>query len=440
MVMELMKTSLFMALHEGMIPDFAHRCHLMNGVASAMEFLHLRGIVHRDIKSLNILLSGKDLRTAKLADFGEAKEKGFTTTHAMTMSLSTGSVASGGGGVSGTIAYQAPEVLLNQVTEASRKAEIHTFGIVLWECLTGEIPHHGKGPIQLVLLAQDQKKETMLDVPAVPPGFHDVDWLTLRNVAKACMARVAKFRPTASQVVDAMAEGPSYVFQTKPTAATIPGLPSASKPQKTNPTNTGPKTTLTIERRNKEQGRGNPWDVCFRGRVVARLENGSSFALKGIGVGEKVYLDLRGLRHTVTVRRRNPAGGNLCLRLKHKVKLKSGFTSVGESAWIEPAITGNEHLQGGFLSWESQRSGAAAPQFVPSMAPLPAKPLPARPTALPTMVVPAAAPLSAPPPVFQSTQTTIPVLTRPVYSAVYLPPTRPAPPVVNYDDDDGYDC
>ena len=92
MVMELMETSLFMALHEGKLPKLSHRRELMKGVASAMEFLHLRGIVHRDIKSLNILLSGKGLKTAKLADFGEAKDKGFATTHAMTMSLSTGTV------------------------------------------------------------------------------------------------------------------------------------------------------------------------------------------------------------------------------------------------------------------------------------------------------------------------------------------------------------
>ena len=82
-----------------------------------------------------------------------------------------------GGGVSGTIAYQAPELLLQKVTEASRKAEIHTFGIVV----TGEIPRRGKGPIQLNLLAQDDSRETMFDNPETSPGFRDRETFASTN-------------------------------------------------------------------------------------------------------------------------------------------------------------------------------------------------------------------------------------------------------------------
>ena len=130
LAMELMDTNLFMALHDGKIPSFSKRLDLLKGVASALEFLHVRGIVHQDIKSKNILLT-KGLDMAKLADFGEAKEKGFATTHAMTtISMSSTargrSASTGSGGASGTMNYQAPEVLLQRVKEASRKAEIHT--------------------------------------------------------------------------------------------------------------------------------------------------------------------------------------------------------------------------------------------------------------------------------------------------------------------------
>lgn len=95
LVMELMRTTLFDAIRAGMLSSMGQRATLLSGVASALEFLHLQGIVHRDVKSMNILLS-EDLRMAKLSDFGKAKEKGLmTTTFGMTMATTNHAATSG---------------------------------------------------------------------------------------------------------------------------------------------------------------------------------------------------------------------------------------------------------------------------------------------------------------------------------------------------------
>lgn len=263
----------------------------------------------------------------------------------------------------------------------------------------------------------------MLDLPdSVPPGlFRDADWLTLRNVARSCIRREAKHRPTASQVVAGLDGGPSYVFQTKPTLALLPGEPSVVKPVPQPSKNATHGTTLTIERRNKEQGRGNPWNVYYQGRVVQRLGNGASHSIAGLAVGGFVQLEVRGKRYTITVLRKSPTGGKLVLWLKHKVKIKSGFTTVGESVWIEPAVTGNEHLRSGYLAWSD--SGKSYP----------------------SVVVPAAAPppaLSsvAPPSSFVNPPAVNTSISGQSYSAVQFSPASGLSPVFADHDDDEYDC
>eukprot|EP00891_Asterochloris_glomerata_P007944 jgi/Astpho2/7944/Aster-06544 len=96
-------------------------------VARGMSWLHSRRVLHGDIKSSNVLLDASwDL--AKVADCGLARM------------LDTGTGLSNEHGC--TFAYAAPEVLLNQrVTVA---ADIYSYGVLLWEICTGEIPIRGQ--------------------------------------------------------------------------------------------------------------------------------------------------------------------------------------------------------------------------------------------------------------------------------------------------------
>lgn len=93
--------------------------------ALGLAFLHSNNIVHRDIKSKNILLDSNN--RAKLADVGLARmregEEYFSD------------------GITGTFAWSAPELLLNQ--RCTEKVDVYSFGVVLWELCTGEKPVRG---------------------------------------------------------------------------------------------------------------------------------------------------------------------------------------------------------------------------------------------------------------------------------------------------------
>lgn len=195
LALELMDITLYAALRSPERYENLKPLNLMKGIASAIEFLHLQGIVHRDIKSLNILLS-KDSTVAKLSDFGEAKAKGLqsTTMHGSTL---VGSAARSHGG---TVAYHSPEILLGRLAGASRKADMYAYGVVLWECSTRRIPFEKKREYDIIRLAIDETRRFLLDIPEIH-SMRSEEAKRLLTVAKMCLARFPKDRPNATQAV-----------------------------------------------------------------------------------------------------------------------------------------------------------------------------------------------------------------------------------------------
>eukprot|EP00884_Botryococcus_braunii_P012609 jgi/Botrbrau1/21349/Bobra.0184s0058.1 len=96
-------------------------------LACALDYLHNKNTIHLDVKSANVLLT-LDGR-AKLADMGLMA---LMTAHQSHASLS---------GTTGTFPYMAPEVLVEG--RASCSSDIYSFGVVLWEIVTGNIPKRG---------------------------------------------------------------------------------------------------------------------------------------------------------------------------------------------------------------------------------------------------------------------------------------------------------
>ncbi|KAK4747729.1 hypothetical protein SAY87_014315 [Trapa incisa] len=98
-------------------------------VSKGMNYLHQNNIIHRDLKAANILMDEHEV--AKVADFGVARVKAQTGV----MTAETG-----------TYRWMAPEVIEHKPYD--HKADVFSFGIVLWELLTGKLPYEYLTPLQ----------------------------------------------------------------------------------------------------------------------------------------------------------------------------------------------------------------------------------------------------------------------------------------------------
>jgi serine/threonine protein kinase len=104
---------------------------LIETLARAMHYAHLRGVVHRDLKPGNVLLAGAE-RVAKITDFGLAKR---IDAEAREVSQS--------GAIMGTAAYMAPEQAAGRVRDTGPAADVYGLGTLLYEGLTGRPPFAG---------------------------------------------------------------------------------------------------------------------------------------------------------------------------------------------------------------------------------------------------------------------------------------------------------
>jgi hypothetical protein len=117
---------------------------LAQALAGALEHAHRRGVVHRDVKPGNVLLSGgADGGTWKLADFGLAKR----------LDAGGGEAKTRTGAFLGTPAYAAPEQARGQNREVGPLADVYSLGAVLYECLTGRPPFNDPDPVETLLQA-----------------------------------------------------------------------------------------------------------------------------------------------------------------------------------------------------------------------------------------------------------------------------------------------
>src|SRR5579871_787552 len=121
-------------IRRGPLP-LVEACHAIQNVASALDYIHAQGVIHRDIKASNVLINGNG--DYFLTDFGIARITGDAT-HLTTT-----------GNVLGTVDYVAPE-LFELDRKADARSDLYSLGILLYEMVTGRLPFIAENQIALV--------------------------------------------------------------------------------------------------------------------------------------------------------------------------------------------------------------------------------------------------------------------------------------------------
>jgi len=120
----------------GKTMDWNEVCRIISQIAAALDYAHQQGIIHRDVKPANIMLT-PDGR-ALLNDFGIAKMLGTSQTLTQT------------GGTIGTPAYMSPEQIRGDKEQLGSASDLYSLGIVLYEMLTGRVPFAADTPLAVL--------------------------------------------------------------------------------------------------------------------------------------------------------------------------------------------------------------------------------------------------------------------------------------------------
>ena len=185
-------------------------------LADALEYAHQRGLVHRDLKPANVLLRPDG--SPVLADFGLARPVQADSAAQITAT----------GAVMGTLAYMAPEQFSGQPTDA--RADIYSFGVMLYEMLTGRLPFTGDSAQIMYGHLQQPPPSLRVARPDLPDSIEqlvqrmlskDPAWRPQRmaEVASALRAIAAGTAATGPTVQARPATNPTLAAQPGPTAA-----------------------------------------------------------------------------------------------------------------------------------------------------------------------------------------------------------------------------
>jgi len=142
---------------------------LFTQIAAGLEYAHRKGIIHRDIKTANIMVTSSG--QVKIMDFGLAKLQGGPSL------TKTGTTL-------GTVAYMSPQQAVGD--DVDQRTDLWSAGVVLYEMLTGELPFRGHEEVAVIHAILHESPKPLKDrTPTVPPALQRV------------VARALKKRPDA---------------------------------------------------------------------------------------------------------------------------------------------------------------------------------------------------------------------------------------------------
>ncbi|RLN00041.1 serine/threonine-protein kinase HT1-like [Panicum miliaceum] len=175
-------------------------------IARGLEYIHLQGIVHRDVKPENILFDGEFC--AKVVDFGVACEEA----HCNLL-----------GDDPGTYRWMAPEMYKHK--PYGRKVDVYSFGLVLWELVTGTLPYEDMTPLQAAFAVVSKNLR-----PAIPSSCP----AAVKFLIEQCWSWQPEKRPEFQQIVSIL-ENLKTVLERDGTLDKIPSF--ICQPQECNDQN-----------------------------------------------------------------------------------------------------------------------------------------------------------------------------------------------------------
>ncbi|XP_050222955.1 uncharacterized protein LOC126673046 [Mercurialis annua] len=173
--------------------DRRKRLIIAMDAAFGMEYLHSKNTVHFDLKCDNLLVNLKDPQRpiCKVADFGLSKIKRNTLVS---------------GGVRGTLPWMAPELLNGGSNKVSEKVDVFSFGIVLWEILTGEEPYANMHYGAIIGgIVNNTLRPTI-------PSYCDAEW---KRLMEHCWAPNPAARPSFTEIAALLRVMSTAAGQTK---------------------------------------------------------------------------------------------------------------------------------------------------------------------------------------------------------------------------------
>ncbi|KQJ92958.1 serine/threonine-protein kinase STY46 [Brachypodium distachyon] len=166
--------SVYDCLHKNSAFKLPEILRVATDISKGMNYLHQNNIIHRDLKTANLLMD--ENKVVKVADFGVSRVKDQSGV----MTAETG-----------TYRWMAPEVIEHRPYD--HKADVYSFGIVLWELLTGKIPYGQLTPMQAAVGVVQKGIR-----PIIPKDTHP----KLADLVQKCWHGDSAERPEFSQILE----------------------------------------------------------------------------------------------------------------------------------------------------------------------------------------------------------------------------------------------